>query len=285
MPRALVPIRRGRRRPSGSRSPRARAAGRRAAGRGPPRPATTGARRPGPPTAAASVPRSGGRPRAGPAALPSASAVPRAPTSGRGCRCRRGPAKAWRTRSRAAGFPRAVSCSPHAGGKASRAPCETARSSPGTAATRTARPSTRSRRGRSGWPCIGLGISTSLSGRELAGGDRVQQDLRAGVVAADQRPRPARLAHEAGHHLGQPVRRVGMARAVLRVAVQRQVGQHEPVAVAELLHHRLPLAVREQPRVQQRQRAPRPRLAVGDARAVVVVVEAELHRLAATLCV
>ena len=116
--------------------------------------------------------------------------------------------------------------------------------------------------------------------RELAGLDRAQQDQRADVVAADQRPRPAHLAAEAGHHLGDPVGRVGVARAVLGVAVQRQVGQHEPEAVGELLDQRLPLAVREQGRVQQRERRAGARLAIGDPGAVVVVVEAELHACA-----
>ena len=47
----------------------------------------------------------------------------------------------------------------------------------------------------------------------------------------------------------------------------------------ELLDQRLPLAVGQQRRVQQRERRPGARLAVGDPRAVVVVVEAELHTL------
>ena len=68
-----------------------------------------------------------------------------------------------------------------------------------------------------------------------------------------------------------------MARAVLGVAVQRQVGQHEPEAVGELLDQRLPLAVGQQRRVQQRERRAGARLAIGDPGAVVVVVEAELH--------
>ena len=59
--------------------------------------------------------------------------------------------------------------------------------------------------------------------------------------------------------------------------MQRQVGQHEPEAVAELLDERLPLAVREPGRVQQRERRARAGLPVGDPRAVVVVVEPQLH--------
>jgi Na+-driven multidrug efflux pump len=103
------------------------------------------------------------------------------------------------------------------------------------------------------------------------------------VVAADQRPRPAHLAAEAGDHLGHPVRRVRVPRAVLGVAVQRQVGQHEAEAIGQLLDQRLELAVGQQRRVQERERRPGARLAVGDARAVVVVVEAELHRVIAVL--
>ena len=117
------------------------------------------------------------------------------------------------------------------------------------------------------------------AGRELPGLHGAQQDQRADVVAADQRPRPAHLAAEAGDHLGHPVGRVGVARAVLGVAVQRQVGQHEPEAVRELLDERLELAVGQQRRVQQRERRAGARLAIGDARAVGVVVEAELHTL------
>ena len=59
--------------------------------------------------------------------------------------------------------------------------------------------------------------------------------------------------------------------------MQRQVGQHDAVAVRELVHHRLPLAVGEPLRVQQRQRRPGPGLAVRDPRAVGMVVEPQLH--------
>src|SRR5215211_1824102 len=68
-----------------------------------------------------------------------------------------------------------------------------------------------------------------------------------------------------------------MRRAVLGVPVQRQVGQHQPEAVGQLLDQRLPLAVRQPGGVEQRERRPGARLAVGDPRPVVVVVEAELH--------
>ena len=89
---------------------------------------------------------------------------------------------------------------------------------------------------------------------------------------------PEHVVGEAAHHLGEPVDRVGVARAILGVAVQRQVGDHEPVALGETLDHRLPLAVGQQPGVQQRKRRSGADLAVGDARAVGVVVEAKPHR-------
>ena len=97
---------------------------------------------------------------------------------------------------------------------------------------------------------------------------------RAGAARTSSRQKPAITS---ASHVG----RVRVARAVLGVAVQRQVGQHEPEAVGQLLHQRLPLAVREQRRVQQRERRAGARLAVGDPRAVVVVVEPELHGAAA----
>jgi hypothetical protein len=59
--------------------------------------------------------------------------------------------------------------------------------------------------------------------------------------------------------------------------VQRQIGKHQPEAVGELLDQRLPLAVGEQLRVHQRERWARAGLAVGDSRAVVVVVETKPH--------
>ncbi len=68
-----------------------------------------------------------------------------------------------------------------------------------------------------------------------------------------------------------------MAPAILGVAVQRQVGEHDAEAVGQLLDRRLPLLVREQGRVQQRERRAGAELAVGHARAVAVVVEAKPH--------
>ena len=68
-----------------------------------------------------------------------------------------------------------------------------------------------------------------------------------------------------------------MARPVLGVAVQRQVGQHHAEAVGERLDGGLPLLVREQPGVQQRERRAGAQLAVGDAGAVAMMVEAKPH--------
>ena len=62
--------------------------------------------------------------------------------------------------------------------------------------------------------------------------------------------------------------------------MQRQVGEDQPVAVGEVLDDRLELAVAEQRGVQQHEARPAARLAVGDARAVGVVVEAQLHPVA-----
>ena len=60
--------------------------------------------------------------------------------------------------------------------------------------------------------------------------------------------------------------------------MQRQVRQHDAKAVGELPDGRLPLEVREQSRVEQRQRRPGAELAVGHARTVGVVVQAQPHR-------
>ncbi len=122
-----------------------------------------------------------------------------------------------------------------------------------------------------------MGISTSRLGCSRPVDDRVQQDLGAGVVARHQRARPEHVGGEAAHHLREPVDRVGMARAVLGVAVQRQVGEHDPVALGEATDDGLPLPVGEQPGVQQRERRAGADLTIGDAGAVGVVVEAKPH--------
>jgi hypothetical protein len=97
-------------------------------------------------------------------------------------------------------------------------------------------------------------------------------------VAGKQEPLPDDVCAEARHHIGQPIERVRMPRAVLGVSVQRQVGQHHPEAGGQRRHDRLPLAVREPERVEQHERRAGARLTVGDARAVVVVVEPQPHR-------
>ncbi len=106
----------------------------------------------------------------------------------------------------------------------------------------------------------------------------MEQDLGAGVVAAHQGARAEDLRGEAGHHLGEPVERVGVAGTLLGVAVQGQVREHDAEAPGELLDGRLPLLVREQARVQQRQRRAGAELPVGHAGAVGMVIEAQPHR-------
>jgi hypothetical protein len=80
--------------------------------------------------------------------------------------------------------------------------------------------------------------------------ERPQQQLCAELVAPDQRVRPGGLKTERGDDLRQPVDRVRVARAILGVAVQREVGEDQPVAQGQVLDDRLELAVAEQRRVQ-----------------------------------
>ncbi len=68
-----------------------------------------------------------------------------------------------------------------------------------------------------------------------------------------------------------------MARPVLGVAVQGQVGEHHAKAIGELLDGGLPLLVGKHRGVQQRERRPGAELAIGDARAVGMVVETQPH--------
>ena len=58
-------------------------------------------------------------------------------------------------------------------------------------------------------------------------------------MAAHERVRAEGVATEAGDDIGQPVRRVGMAGAVLGVAVQRQIGKDEakPVSCSTIGSH------------------------------------------------
>ncbi len=71
-----------------------------------------------------------------------------------------------------------------------------------------------------------------------------------------------------------------MAGAVLGVAVQGEVGEHDAEAVGEGAGDGLPLEVGEPRGVQQRERRAGAELAVGDARAVGVVVETQPRRCA-----
>ena len=85
----------------------------------------------------------------------------------------------------------------------------------------------------------GLGVHRQLgSSTSCAGVSGPRATARSASCAptpcpATARARPARVVQEAGEHLGQPLRRVGVVRTVLAVAVQRQVGQHDAVAVRE----------------------------------------------------
>ena len=177
-------------------------------------------------------------------------------------------------RSRAAGLPRADSDTPTDGRTARRAAWETMPVQP----RHGRRPGGAARQAAAGRaPVQGGGHQHEPAGHEPAVEHRAQEQQRADVVPADARARPARVAQEAGQHLREPFGRVGVARAVLGVPVQREVGQHEAVAVAQLLDQRLPLAVREAGGVDEGEGRAGPRLAVGDARSVGVVVEAELH--------
>ena len=104
-----------------------------------------------------------------------------------------------------------------------------------------------------------------------------QQDLGADVVSGDQRPRAEHVGGEAAQHLGKPVDRVGVARPILGVAVQRQVGQHHAEALGQPPRHRLPLHVREHRGVQQRQRGTGAELTVGHPCAIRMVVKTQSH--------
>ena len=155
-------------------------------------------------------------------------------------------AKAWRIRSRAAGLPRAVSPSPRSGRNASWRRVRRRGRGPGTPG--------RARRARHA-PCAPLRApARGAGGWASARGARRQPRRSSPRAAGSRRPARARRraaaartsAQNAGHHLGEPVERVRVARPVLGVAVQRQVGQHDAEAVGEVLDDRLELAVGEQ---------------------------------------
>ena len=119
------------------------------------------------------------------------------------------------------------------------------RSQPGTTAARTATPARPLEPARGG-----LGVHRVRQQHELRragspGGDRPQRQLRRRCRGRRAAGAGRTCRQEAGQQLGQPVRRVRVARAVLGRAVQRQVGQHDAIAVRELVDDRLPLAVGE----------------------------------------
>ena len=109
-----------------------------------------------------------------------------------------------------------------------------------------------------------------------------QEDLGPGAVTSEQRARSEHLGGEPAEHLCEPVERVRVARAILGVTVEWQVGEHHAEAIGERLDGRLPLLVREQRRMHQRERRPGAQLTVGDAGAVRMVVEAQPHALMTT---
>jgi hypothetical protein len=111
-----------------------------------------------------------------------------------------------------------------------------------------------------------------------------QRQLRAEIVAGEPRPRPDHLLAEAGQHVDHPVDRVGMAWAVLGVAVQGQVREHDAEAGRKRVHDRLPLAVRQPERVQEHERRPGPGLPVGYAGAVLVVIQPQPHGSDRAIC-
>ena len=73
--------------------------------------------------------------------------------------------------------------------------------------------------------------------------DRPQRELGADAVAGDQRPRPARVGRKPASTSVSQSGEYGCVGPVLGGAVQRQVGEHDAVAVRELVDDRLPLAV------------------------------------------
>ena len=117
------------------------------------------------------------------------------------------------------------------------------RSRPGTAAALGDRAPAPAGPARCGAACRRLDISTRRAGSQAAGSRGAQEQVGPEVVAADERSRAEHVPAEAGEDVGQPVGRVGVARAVLGVAVSGKVGQHDPEAVGQVADRRLELLV------------------------------------------
>ena len=94
---------------------------------------------------------------------------------------------------------------------------------------------------------------------------------RAEAMAADEWRSSRDLVAERGERLGQPVEAVGVAAAVLRVAVGGQVAEDQPEAVPDLLGERFELTMREARRVDEHQRRAGAVLAIGDPDSVARV--------------
>jgi hypothetical protein len=122
-----------------------------------------------------------------------------------------------------------------------------------------------------------IGHENQAGGREQAAADRQQRQVGPEVMTGDDATAASDLGAEPRDHLGQPLRRIAVARAILGVAVQRQVGQHDAKATGQGRHDRLPLAMRETERVQQHERRAGSGLAIGHSGAVRVVIEPQSH--------
>ena len=115
-----------------------------------------------------------------------------APTTARGSRCPPTSANAWRIRSRAAGLPRAERRTPCSGRTAMWAAWESTRSRPGQARRPRAEAPAGARQRPGRRPVQVVGHQHEPRRLEPVGEHRVQQDLRAEPVAADERPRARR---------------------------------------------------------------------------------------------
>ena len=186
-------------------------------------------------------------------------------------------ANAWRTRSAAAGFARALRADRRARAEhGARRRARARASTPGSQPRRRRRTRNAARAGRprragraAGW----------ASARSATGAQSALATARSRISAPASCPAISgrgaeHLRGEAGHHVGEPVERVGVARPVLGVAVQRAgPGARRGSGPRAARRRRFPLLVGEQPGVQQRERRPGADLAVGHAGTVGVVVE------------